>query len=56
MMTHPSYALLYVADPAASATFYADLFDTRPVDVSPAFALFALDDFCASQAVRAISA
>lgn len=42
-MTHPSYALLYVADPAASATFYADLFDTRPVDVSPAFALFALE-------------
>ncbi|MFT3720014.1 VOC family protein [Pseudorhodoferax sp.] len=41
-MEHPSYTLLYVDDPAASARFYAALLDAAPVEASPTFALFAL--------------
>lgn len=35
-----NFVLLYVADPAASAAFYAALFDREPVEHSPAFAMF----------------
>jgi catechol 2,3-dioxygenase-like lactoylglutathione lyase family enzyme len=35
--------VLYVNDIAASVAFYSDLFDMRPADQSPAFALFVLD-------------
>ena len=35
--------LLYVDNPEASARFYANLLDKRPLDVSPTFALFMLD-------------
>lgn len=42
-MSHPNFLLLYVANPTASATFYADLLGTTPVEASPTFAMFALD-------------
>lgn len=38
-----NFVLLYVADPAASAAFYAALFDREPAEHSPAFAMFVLD-------------
>lgn len=41
-MNHPNFLLLYVADPAASAAFYADLLGFQPVEASPTFAMFAL--------------
>lgn len=41
-MTDPNFVLLYVANPSASATFYADLLGKPPVEASPTFALFAL--------------
>ncbi|MCB8840748.1 VOC family protein [Aurantimonas sp. VKM B-3413] len=37
------YALLYVADPEISASFFGALFDREPIDSSATFALFALD-------------
>lgn len=36
------YTLLFVDNPAASATFYAQLLGAQPVESSPTFALFAL--------------
>jgi catechol 2,3-dioxygenase-like lactoylglutathione lyase family enzyme len=42
-MTDPNFVLLYVADPSASAAFYADLLGKPPVEASPTFAMFALD-------------
>jgi catechol 2,3-dioxygenase-like lactoylglutathione lyase family enzyme len=41
-MQHPNYVLLFVENPTASAAFYASLFDCKPVEASPTFALFAL--------------
>ena len=41
-MIDPNFVLLYVADPAASARFYEQLLDKRPVEESPTFAMFAL--------------
>lgn len=41
-MTDPNFIILYVADPTASATFYANLLGKPPVDASPTFAMFAL--------------
>lgn len=41
-MHHPSYVLLFVEDPAASAAFYGGLLDCRPIETSPTFALFEL--------------
>jgi catechol 2,3-dioxygenase-like lactoylglutathione lyase family enzyme len=38
----PSFILLYVESPAASAAFYADLVGRPPVESSPTFAMFAL--------------
>jgi hypothetical protein len=41
-MFEPSYILLYVDQPAASAVFYSELLDRQPVESSPTFALFVL--------------
>ena len=38
----PSFVLLYVADPAASAAFYERLLGRAPVEASPTFAMFEL--------------
>lgn len=43
-MPHPQFVLLYVDSPAASAVFYAHLLDLQPVEASPTFALFALQN------------
>jgi catechol 2,3-dioxygenase-like lactoylglutathione lyase family enzyme len=40
----PHFVLLYVDQPAASARFYATLLGREPVESSPTFAMFALDD------------
>ena len=42
-MLQPSYFLLYVDNPLASATFYTKLFGREPVEAGPTFALFVLD-------------
>lgn len=41
-MTSPDFILLYVANPATSADFYAKLLGAPPVEASPTFAMFAL--------------
>ncbi|GJG88821.1 drug:proton antiporter [Gemmatimonadetes bacterium T265] len=41
-MRDPNFVLLYVDDPAASATFYTTLLGRAPVEASPTFALFVL--------------
>ncbi|AXI03747.1 VOC family protein [Aquirhabdus parva] len=41
-MTSPNFVILYVEAPETSAAFYADLFDLKPVELSPGFALFIL--------------
>ncbi len=38
----PNFILLYVKSPTASAAFYTDLLGKPPVEVSPTFAMFAL--------------
>ncbi len=43
-MTTPNLMLLYVADVPHSATFYADLLARQPVEQSPNFAMFVLDN------------
>lgn len=43
-MRHPNFLLLYVANPTASAAFYADLLGSQAVEASPTFAMFALDN------------
>ena len=40
----PNFLLLYVADPQASARFYATVLGRPPAEASPTFALFALDN------------
>src|SRR5262245_54774298 len=42
-MLDPNFLILYVADPVLSAKFYTKLLGKEPVEVSPTFALFALD-------------
>ena len=42
-MTEPNFIILYVADPAASARFYTTLLGKAALEVSPTFALFALE-------------
>jgi catechol 2,3-dioxygenase-like lactoylglutathione lyase family enzyme len=42
-MPNPNFVLLYVDSPAASATFYRGILAREPVELSPTFALFALD-------------
>ena len=39
-MLHPSYVLLYVTDPLASAGFYTRLLGTEPVEKAPTFVLY----------------
>ncbi len=41
-MPQPNCSLLYVANPATSATFYTTLLGQPPVEASPNFAMFAL--------------
>src|SRR5262249_28207285 len=41
-MSNFSFVLLYVDNPPASASFYADLLDTKPVETSPTFAMLPL--------------
>jgi catechol 2,3-dioxygenase-like lactoylglutathione lyase family enzyme len=41
-MADPNFIILYVANPAASADFYAALLGKPPVETSPTFAMFAL--------------
>jgi catechol 2,3-dioxygenase-like lactoylglutathione lyase family enzyme len=41
-MPDPNFILLYVANPAASASFYAALLGRPPVESSPNFVLFVL--------------
>lgn len=41
-MTSTNILLLYVSDPSASASFYADLLGIRPVEASPTFVLLIL--------------
>ena len=43
-MPIPNFVLLYVDSPEASGEFYADLLDRKPVQSSPTFVLFALDN------------
>lgn len=42
-MPTPTFIILYVADPSASARFYAGILDRAPVESSSEFAMFALD-------------
>jgi len=41
-MSNFSFVLLYVDNPPASASFYADLLDTKPVETSSTFAMLPL--------------
>jgi catechol 2,3-dioxygenase-like lactoylglutathione lyase family enzyme len=41
-MSNFSFVLLYVDNAPASASFYADLLDTKPVETSPTFAMLPL--------------
>jgi catechol 2,3-dioxygenase-like lactoylglutathione lyase family enzyme len=43
-MPSPSFILLYVDHPPASAKFYSDLLGKPPVESSPTFAMFALEN------------
>jgi predicted enzyme related to lactoylglutathione lyase len=43
-MPSPNFILLYVASPAHSAAFYEKLLDAKPVETSPTFVMFALDN------------
>jgi catechol 2,3-dioxygenase-like lactoylglutathione lyase family enzyme len=42
-MFKQNFMLLYVDSPSASAAFYGSLLGREPVELSPTFALFALD-------------
>lgn len=42
-MPTPTYFLLHVADPQASAGFYSALFDRAPVETSSTFVLFVFE-------------
>lgn len=41
-MNPPNFLILYVASPATSSQFYADLLKIQPVDSSPTFAMLRL--------------
>ena len=43
-MLTPTYTILYVASPEASARLYAGLLDAQPIEASPTFQLFALEN------------
>ena len=44
MMPSPNFILLYVDSPPLSARFYKELLGKPPVETSPTFAMFALDN------------
>ena len=41
-MPDPNFVILYVDNPAISATFYADLLGRPPLEASPTFVMFSL--------------
>ena len=43
-MPDPAFVLLYVQNATASAAFYSDLLARKPVESSPAFAMFILEN------------
>ncbi|NSX89933.1 VOC family protein [Agrobacterium tumefaciens] len=43
-MTHPDFTILYVENPPASTEFYKALLGTDPVESSPTFSLFVLQN------------
>ena len=43
-MTNLNFVLLYVTEPSRSAEFYASLLGRRPMENSPGFAMFVLDN------------
>jgi predicted enzyme related to lactoylglutathione lyase len=43
-MAIPNFVLLYVADPIQSANFYAPLLNRKPVESSPGYAMFVLEN------------
>lgn len=43
-MQSPNFVILYVDQPQASGAFYQTLFDRAPVESSPTFVLFVLDN------------
>lgn len=43
-MNPPNFVLLYVQNPSASAAFYERLLGKKPVEASPAFAMFVLEN------------
>ncbi|WP_216330954.1 VOC family protein [Rhizobium sp. X9] len=44
MTTHPDFTILYVDNPPASTEFYKDLLGAEPVEASPTFSLFVLQN------------
>jgi predicted enzyme related to lactoylglutathione lyase len=43
-MPSPNFVLLYVDSPKASGAFYATLLERQPVETSPTFVMFALEN------------
>ncbi|CVI15695.1 conserved hypothetical protein [Agrobacterium fabacearum CFBP 5771] len=43
-MTHPDFTILYVDNPPASTEFYKALLHAEPVEASPTFSLFVLQN------------
>lgn len=43
-MRSPNFIILYVDSPEASGTFYASLLGRQPVETSPTFVMFVLDN------------
>ncbi len=43
-MTHPDFTILYVDNPPASSSFYKGLLGVEPVEASPTFSLFVLNN------------
>ncbi|PLP56423.1 drug:proton antiporter [Mesorhizobium loti] len=43
-MQSPNFVILYAEQPQVSGTFYRALFDREPVESSPTFVLFVLDN------------
>jgi predicted enzyme related to lactoylglutathione lyase len=43
-MTTPNMILLYVQDPAKSVDFYASILNASPLDQSPTFAMFQMNE------------
>jgi predicted enzyme related to lactoylglutathione lyase len=43
-MTTPNMILLYVREPAKSVEFYSDILNKEPVEASPTFSMFQMND------------